>query len=153
MKKTALLLSVIITMGYSAPNKDSNIRALYEKECGSCHMSYQPRLLDRGGWSKLMDNLHNHFKTDASLEKQDTALIKEYLVKNSKENYPRNPKGEIAISKLPWFMKEHRELSAKTIQNEKIRSISNCAACHTQAAQGNYDEDNIKIPGHGKWRD
>jgi hypothetical protein len=100
----------------------------------------------------MMGDLTNHFKTDASLEPQDTKKITEYLVQNSSNNL-RNPQGVIAISQMPWFVKEHRKLSQKTLSNEKIKTISNCVACHTQALKGDYDEDNIKIPGRSWFND
>lgn len=125
---------------------------LYQKECGSCHMAFLPSMLNQDGWKKMMGTLENHFKTDASLEPQDRKKITEYLVQNSSNNL-RNPQGVIAISQMPWFVKEHRKLSQKTLSHEKIKTISNCVACHTQALKGDYDEDSIKIPGRSWFND
>lgn len=152
MKKTILLLGAVAILNGDSFKMPQTTNTMYQKECGSCHMAFQPSLLNRDSWTKMMDNLANHFKTDASLDAQDTKTIKDYLVKNSSQNM-RNPDGVIAISQMPWFKKEHRKISATTIANDKIKTLSNCMACHTTADKGDYDEDNIKIPGQGRYHD
>lgn len=42
------------------------------KECASCHFGYQPALLNKASWEKVMGNLSDHFGTDASLGKAET---------------------------------------------------------------------------------
>jgi hypothetical protein len=32
--------------------------------------------------------------------------------------------------------------------NPGVKSLAQCDACHTQAAQGVYDNDTVDIPGH-----
>lgn len=145
MKNIFLLIATIIILNADDFRMPKTINPLYQKECGSCHLAFQPSLLNRDSWSKMMDNLQDHFKTDASLEPTDTKLIKDYLVKNSSQNL-KNPDNVIAISQMPWFTREHRKISQKTISNEKIKTLSNCVACHARANQGDYDEDHIKIP-------
>ena len=31
-------------------------------------------------------------------------------------------------------------------QHARVKSAANCAACHTGADQGHYDDDNLKFP-------
>ena len=124
----------------------------YIKECGSCHLAFSPSFLNREAWTKLMSNLGNHFGTDASLDKKDSDNILKYLNSNSSK-YLNNPANEIAITKLQWFQKEHRKMTKKIISNAQIKTLSNCAACHTKAHDSNFDEDSISIPGVGIWRD
>ncbi len=137
----------------------------YSVECGSCHFAYQPGLLPERSWVKLMQNLENHFDTDASLEPEDKKKILDYLVKNSAEKftqYKRSRKinksisrGEtpIAISQTPYFIKEHREIRRDLITQKEVNSISNCTACHTTAHKGIYGERDINIPNYGRWDD
>lgn len=147
MKKIILLLISLNFIQADDFRISKNLDKFYIKECGSCHMAFQPELLNTNSWISMMNNLSNHFGTDASLDSVDTKKIKEYLAQNSNKKEMRNPDNVIAISKMPWFLKEHRKISKKTLSHEKIKSFSNCVACHTKANSGDYNEDNIKIPG------
>lgn len=138
---------------------------LYAKECASCHFAYQPGLLPERSWVKLMEDLENHFDTDASLDVEDNQKILKYLVDNSAEkftNYKRSkkinrsiPKGEtiIEITKTPYIIKKHREIRESLITQKEVGSLSNCMACHTTADIGSYSERDIDIPNYGRWDD
>ncbi|MBI3874297.1 MAG: diheme cytochrome c [Arcobacter sp.] len=153
MKKTIFILASMLIIANADDFKmPKTTNATYQKECKSCHMAFQPTLLNSSAWEKMMDNLKQHFGTDASLEPTDTKIIKEYLMKNSNEK-TKNPSNEIAITKLPWFAREHRKISKEMISNDKIKTLSNCMACHQGAQKGNYDEDGIKIPGQKRFHD
>lgn len=144
-----------------APATDS----LYLKECGSCHFAYQPGLLPSRSWVKVMENLSDHFGTDASVEGADNSKILKYLKDNSAEkftDYKRSKKindsvaaaeTPIAITKTRYFIQKHRELSAKHIEQKEVKSLANCMACHTKADKGSYNEREINIPNFGKWED
>ena len=49
----------------------SGSEKMYQKECGSCHMAYQPQFLPQRSWNKMMKNLDNHFDVDATLDAND----------------------------------------------------------------------------------
>lgn len=153
MKKIFLLTICTATIILADGGHISKVQnQLYIKECGSCHLAFSPSFLNREAWTKLMSNLGNHFATDASLDKKDSDNISKYLNSNSSK-YLNNPANEIAITKLQWFQKEHRKMTKKIISNTQIKTLSNCAACHTKAQDGNFDENSINIPGVGLWRD
>lgn len=121
--------------------------AAWKAECSACHMAYPPGLLPASSWNTMMGSLDKHFGTDASL---DDATMKEILP-FLEANAAREPKKVSAeptlrITETAWFKHEHDEISAITWKNPKIKSASNCAACHTQAEQGNFDEDTVRIP-------
>lgn len=140
---------------------------LYIKECASCHFGYQPGLLPSKSWDKVMNNLSNHFGTDASIAKEDYDKIYKYIMENSADKaleykrsnrivnslaqYLNDPVD--AITKVPYFIKEHREIPKRLIVQDEVKSLSNCIACHTTANSGNYGERGIKIPNYGKWDD
>lgn len=145
---------------------NNDATALYKSECAACHMAYQAQFLPKRSWTKMMDNLSNHFDTDASLSKEDTEKIKEYLVNNASDSGIRinrdilkftrsipNNETPIAITQIPKFKREHRKIPNKVIAQEEVKSLSNCVACHANANKGWYDEDNIKIPNYGRWDD
>ncbi len=148
-------------------NQDTKAAKLYKNECGSCHMAYQAEFLPKRSWVKLMKqkSLEDHFGVDATLDEADRAEIEKFLVKNAGDN--KRVYGEfkefiesinksftpIKISEVPYFKKEHRKIAKKWIKQKEVKSIANCAACHTKAQSGDYDDDNIKIPNYGKWDD
>lgn len=163
MKKLLLILPLGMISLLSA---NSDITALYKSECASCHMAYQAEFLPKRSWLKMMDNLSNHFDTDASLSKEDNEKIRQYLVENSSDSGIRinreilkfaqsipNNESPIAITQIPKFKKEHRKIPNKVIAQEEVKSLSNCIACHTDANKGFYDEHKINIPNYGRWDD
>jgi nitrate/TMAO reductase-like tetraheme cytochrome c subunit len=118
-----------------------------KSECASCHMVYQPGFLPKESWARIMNNLSNHYGVDASLDPQSVKEINQWLVNHSgtgKKIEVPPPKDRITES--AWFLKEHREISQKVWSNPKVKSKSNCMACHTAADKGNYDEDYVRIP-------
>ena len=141
-------------------------KALYTKECASCHFGYQPQLLPKRSWVKMMGELENHFGSDASLEEEDRLSIEEYLVQNAgdtpKASYKhfRKINRSIAADETPqrisqtrYFVKEHRGIAQHLITQKEVKSISNCKACHTTADRGSYGERAIFIPNYGRWDD
>jgi len=129
---------------------------LFYDECISCHTLYPPHLLPKRSWVIMMDNLENHFDDDASLDKEDVDLIKEYLVKNSSENSTKESSFKIlqsmksndtiAITKTPYWKKRHKEIDKSVFKRKKIGNISNCKACHKNIEQGLLNDKDIKIP-------
>ncbi|MCF6238116.1 MAG: diheme cytochrome c [Candidatus Marinimicrobia bacterium] len=137
----------------------------YLEECGGCHFPYQPGLLPARSWVKLMMGLENHFGENAELPLDDAKRIENYLVINAADHssYKRSQKimkyirpGDVPlrISETAYFIKEHDELSRKMVQdNPQVGSFSKCESCHTQAAKGSFEENEINIPGFGRWED
>jgi len=139
--------------------------ARYAKECGSCHFAYPPGLLPARSWQKLMGNLADHFGDNAELLPEDAAAITGYLVKNAadRSTYRRSARiadslyaGEtpIRITRTPYIAGKHDEIPVRLVTgNPKVRSLSNCTACHTRAEAGSFREGEISIPGYGRWED
>lgn len=138
---------------------------LYKKECASCHMGYQAGLLPSKSWIYMMNNLENHFGTDASLDKMDKESILNYLTKNASENalqYKRSAKITASldrtttyksISEIPYIIEKHRKIDKKLINQKDVGGLAKCAVCHTTADKGVYSDDYIKIPNYGRWDD
>ena len=137
----------------------------YASECGACHFAYPPGLLPARSWRKIMAGLENHFGEDATLSPEVNKEIRSYLVYNagdvrrgedSRKLLRRLSADEapMRITHLPYFKRKHGEIPARLVTgNARVRSISNCEACHTQAARGVFEEDTVKIPGYGRWDD
>jgi len=53
------------------------------KECGSCHMPFQPVFLPARSWAALLQGLGDHFGEDARLPAETTDIIRAYLTANA----------------------------------------------------------------------
>ncbi len=138
---------------------------VYKEECGSCHFAYQPGLLPARSWKKIMGNLENHFDENAELDKEVQTELTNYLVANAADhaNYKRSrrimrslSKGStpLRVTETPYFIRKHDEIPSRLVKdNPELGSFSKCAACHGNAEKGSYDEDDVRIPGVGKWDD
>lgn len=139
--------------------------AFYKEECGSCHFSYQPGLLPARSWKRVMGGLSDHFGENAELEAADAQQLTVYLTENAADtsNYKRSRRiagslkgsdAPLSISETRYFQRKHHELPSRMVKgNPEVRSFSNCDLCHTRAAQGSYNEHQVKVPGFGGWED
>jgi ABC-type Zn2+ transport system substrate-binding protein/surface adhesin len=121
--------------------------AQLKEECGSCHIVYPPNLLPAESWRALMGNLNKHFGTDASLDAATQKQLSAEL-QNAASNRSENVAGKpvLRITETRWFKHEHDEVSDRTWRNLKVKSASNCGACHAFAAQGKFNERDIRVP-------
>lgn len=122
--------------------------AAYREECGSCHLPYPPQLLHKDDWQKLMQNLQQHFGTDAGLEAGPARQISGFLTRHGGKSPPLGNSGPLPrISQSNWFQREHRKINVRQWQSPAIKSPANCEACHRQAANGSFSEREICLPG------
>ncbi|WP_038248760.1 diheme cytochrome c [Ghiorsea bivora] len=152
--------------GFFSRFSQSNVKVpqskLYQSDCASCHMAYQPNLLPSASWEKVMapKALEDHFGDNAEINEQDRlsilAYLKTYAADNKGKRLLRFNRGEapLRVTELRYFKREHNEIPKRMVQdNPKVRSLSNCLACHTGAERGNYGERGIRISGYGYWED
>lgn len=131
----------------------------YQEECGSCHLAYPPGLLPAQSWTVMMSGLANHFGENAEMPENIRLEILNYLGKNAAQADDRVLRGTrdetlSRITELPYFIRKHHEIPSQRVKkNPAIRSFSNCDSCHQNAAQGDFNEDRITIPGYGRWDD
>ncbi|MDQ6968557.1 MAG: diheme cytochrome c [Mariprofundaceae bacterium] len=148
------------TAGVSSVNNKA-----YKNECSSCHFAYPAGFLPKRSWIKIMTTLDDHFGEDAELDAQDAQGIETYLLNNAADQRPNRFSRSIMrsidsrttplrITKTPYFRHRHREIPTRMVEgNAKVRSFSNCLACHSGASQGSFDEDSVRIPGYRFWED
>jgi mono/diheme cytochrome c family protein len=109
------------------------------KECGACHMAYQPQFLPAEAWRGLFADLSDHFGEDASLSEPDRDRILDYYIAHAGRDIGSEP--PLRITELDWWVREHREVKEATWSSAAVRFKGNCAACHKQAEQGIYEDD------------
>ena len=114
---------------------------LWREECGSCHLAYPPGLLPAASWEQMMRRLDRHFGSNASLDahsqQQITAFLRQHAATSGKAARQESER----ISTTPWFTREHSRALART----KVPA-ARCKSCHTDARQGRFAEDAIRLP-------
>ncbi len=130
---------------------------LTKKECGDCHMAFQPAFLPARSWEKIMDNLSDHFGEDASLPPEKVAHIKKYLMENAADTRWRSKMMRgvgkdwtpLRITELPYWKYEHeKEVPPAAWKDPKVGSKANCKACHRYADRGIYEAEEYE---YGYW--
>lgn len=171
-----LLAAALLLCGAAAPAQESltgwlftvqrmkEVRPVsdpaYQSECGECHLAYPPGLLPARSWDALLtaDALHQHFGANAEVDAARLRQIRTYAIANAADTSYTKRSRKIAaataagpvplrITQVSTIERTHRHLTAQQVSgNPKVKSLSQCDACHTQAAQGVYDNDTVSIP-------
>jgi len=140
------------------------VDAVYRDECGACHTAYPPGLLPTSSWQAIMQGLDDHFGENAELLPDTAAHITAYLDEHASDRGDpmrndrllRGVQGRppLRITELPFFKDKHEEVPARMVEgNPEVQTFSRCEACHRGAEKGRFDEDNVAIPGSGRWDD
>ena len=129
---------------------------VYLEACGACHFAYQPELLPAASWGKILSGLDDHFGEAVALEEDARQAVGEYLRSHSAETgsaeiavkVMRSLEGHapLRVTDVFYIQKKHHGIPADVFKRKPVGSFSNCAACHTTAAGGVYDEDDVRIP-------
>lgn len=121
----------------------------YQQECAACHIAYPVGMLPAASWQRLMTSLDRHYGADASLDDASMREIGAWLKANagSYKRVDEQPPQD-RLTKSAWFLRKHRdgEVPAGIWQRASVGSPANCAACHPHAAQGNFNEHDIRLP-------
>lgn len=144
---------------------------LYRAECGSCHFAYPPGLLPARSWEDVIARLDDHFGENAELDPQTTGELVLYLTANSADRsgywYKRSKRfahsvdigkdTPLRITEVSYFQRKHDEVPKWVVKPgdrspSRVR-FAQCDGCHTGADKGSFDEDDVQIPGYGKWDD
>jgi hypothetical protein len=159
----AILVFGFVNIAVSADkafNKpESTANKVYQEECGACHLAYPASFLPEKSWNKIMSGLDDHFGESAELDMQTNQVLTSYLAKHSMRkdifnrmlrNFPSG--APTRITELPYFIRKHNEIPERMVKNNsEVGSFSQCDKCHRGAATGNFEEDDVSIPGFNGW--
>ena len=143
------------------------VNAEYEEECGACHFAYQPGLLPSRSWRELFtaEALADHFGENAELDEELRQQLEKYAIEHAADDsiYKRSRKNiasltqevtPLRITEVRYIRRKHAEIPKQLISwNPQVKTLINCDACHTKAAEGIFDDDTVFIKGHGPWDD
>lgn len=124
-----------------------NVPPAYTQECAACHTAYPPGMLPARSWQRIMNGLDRHYGTDASLEATTVLQLGAWLqahagtYKRVSEEPPQD-----RITRSAWFERKHRKVEPAVWRLPSVKSAANCAACHTDADKGPFDDDKLHIP-------
>lgn len=141
------LAAVSLTHADSGRQLPRDMPVAYVQECGSCHTAYQPGMLPAPSWKRIMSGLDQHYGTDASLDATTVQQLNRWLVAHA-GTYKRvaEEPAQDRITRSAWFERKHRKIEPAVWKHVSVKSAANCAACHTGADQGDYDDDNLRFP-------
>jgi mono/diheme cytochrome c family protein len=120
---------------------------LYRQECAACHIAYPPGMLPADSWRRILGDLDHHFGVNASLDAAAVKQLEGWLTAHAASGgAAANSPPDDRITRSRWFISEHDEIAPSTWRRPAIKSASNCAACHTRADQGDFNERYVRIP-------
>jgi hypothetical protein len=147
---TAALLILASTITFADQRYNVITDSVVSDECGECHMAFQPQMLPRRSWIKIMNDLSNHFGEDASLDEATNKHVKAYLVQDAADTklwasrFLRGISDDmipLRITQTPHWLREHNDREIEKFWGDpKNMSKANCLACHPGANRGNYDD-------------
>jgi len=131
--------------------------AQWRDECGSCHAVFHPSLLPARSWQKMMAEQDQHFGTDLGLDEPTTQAVLAFLVANAAEGQATEAAYKIGrsipaeaspqrITETPYWIRKHREITAADWANPLVKSKANCAACHSDADAGTFEDGAMAVP-------
>jgi len=131
--------------------------AQWRDECGSCHGAFHPSLLPARSWQKMMAEQDKHFGTDLALDAPTNSAVLTFLVANAAEGQATEAAYKIGksipadaapqrITETPYWIRKHRDISAADWASPLVKSKANCAACHSDADAGTFEDGAMQLP-------
>ncbi|HEX2531186.1 MAG TPA: diheme cytochrome c [Burkholderiaceae bacterium] len=119
----------------------------YQQECAACHVAYPPGMLPAASWQRIMNDLPQHYGTDASLDPATVEQLSTWLSTHAGTyKRVREVPPEDRITNSAWFIRKHDEVPVRVWKLPAVKSPANCIACHARADQGDFNEHQVRIP-------
>ncbi len=131
--------------------------ALWHEACGECHLAFHPTLLPRRSWQAMFEQQHEHFGDDLDLDKETYDTLLKFHLDYSAETGLSEPAHKIAhyepakssplrITKTKYWVHKHEDIDDVYWKSKKVRTKSNCGACHLDAKQGTFEDSDMRLP-------
>ncbi len=130
--------------------------ALYQDQCGACHLAYPAEFLPSGSWRAILAALNDHFGESLTISPETAQEIMNYLEANAADRSTSKRAAKVMgslggttplrVTEVPYILKKHHKISSDVLRRPSIGSLANCAACHRTAANGVYDDHSVVIP-------
>lgn len=118
----------------------------FKAECGSCHLPFPPALLAAPDWKRVMGRLDKHYGDNAGLDEKTRREIEDFLVRHAGGSRMAGEGDPPRLTRTDWFRREHRKVPESIWRDARVKSASNCTACHRRAEQGSYRGREIALP-------
>ena len=123
----------------------------YTQQCTVCHIAYPPGMLSDQAWQKLMADMPAHFGGSVMVNVDTQLEISDWLQKNAGTYAPAHTQDppQHRITQSDWWQNIHRrskKIPASFWKPPVRFSASHCAACHSQAASGEFSSKTAKLP-------
>lgn len=153
----AIILSSVVYLSviqnnplFSSQKIHTNYKILapiMNKECTECHIFYPPNLTSLTSQMNILNDLSNHFKTNASLDdetlKQIIEETKKLAPQTSRFRFEDLANNESITSTKRW-KHEHEEFKDDWFSEHKIKK-TDCKACHTNFEEGSITPFELKL--------
>ena len=130
----------------------SKLMPISYNECKECHMFYPPNITNKKSQMIVLDNLSNHFGTDASLDSDIVAKIKTEIENFAPEKTKPNLEGDAkflainqSITGTKLWERKHRNFDDKWFKEHRIKK-TDCKSCHTKIENGSLSPFELKVP-------
>jgi cytochrome b len=133
----------------------SALDPVYALQCGACHLAFPPSLAPASTWDGILADLQHHFGEDATLSREQITQIRGFLDANAAGHWDSLPShllripaadGSLRITDTPGWRQRHRDIPDAVFTTKSVYRRSNCEACHTDAATGQFAPQDIEIP-------
>lgn len=160
MKQATLLLLLCGLMPLARADRlplPADAPPAFKTECSSCHLAFPPALMIADDWKRVMANLDKHYGDNADLDDKTRQAIERFLLQHAGKEGKVGAGGTAKPGEPPRitltsrFKRKHHEVTPGDWAHEKVKRPSNCAACHTQAAEGSFREREIVMPDGRRW--
>jgi cytochrome b len=131
--------------------------ALYDEECGACHLAFHPTLLPARSWEAVMAGQEDHFGEDLMLAPDTVAGLLPFMTAAAAETGWTEPAYKInrsvppdavplRITETGYWKRKHADIPQRVWDQANVHGPADCAACHLDAEEGTFEDAAMRLP-------